>query len=144
MTHRRNLLTAAATLAAALVASTAAAPALAAPSNANTFVLDLSCTDGNTYAVTVVGKAAQPAAAHVLGANSVLIPTAFQFRVTVFDAGGNVIDEATPPLEVVRGRSGTHRDTMSCTFTQTETENLPGVGLVTVRLDGTVHAYTPH
>jgi hypothetical protein len=33
---------------------------------------------------------------------------------------------------------------MSCTFAQTETEDIPGHGPVTIQLDGTVDAYRAH
>src|SRR5262245_2662975 len=125
MSPRRTILMLAAPLAAALAAPAVAAPAVAEPTNANTFVLDLSCSDGRHYPITVVENAAQHAAAHLLDTNSVLIPTAFQFHFTVIDADGNVVDEVTPPLDVVQGRSGAQHDTMSCTFEQTQTEDLP-------------------
>jgi hypothetical protein len=40
--------------------------------------------------------------------------------------------------------SGTQHDTMSCTFTQTETEELPCLGEVTIHVDGYVDAYRAH
>ena len=33
---------------------------------------------------------------------------------------------------------------MTCTFSQYETEDIPGLGEVTIRVDGTVDAYLPH
>ncbi len=121
-----------------------AGPAAAAPVNGNTFVLDLSCSDGADYAVTLVDNASDAAPAHIVDGNGVLIPTAFQFHITVIDADGNVVEETTPPLEIVRGHSGAQHDVMSCTFAQTETEDIPGHGQVTIRLDGTVDAYRAH
>ena len=144
MTLPRIMVAAAAALAAAIGGSTAAAPAAAAPSNGNTFVLDLSCSDGQHYPITLVDKAAQPSAAHLLDRNSVLIPTAFQFHIVVLDSVGRVVEEVTPPPQIVRGRSGEHHETMSCTFAQTHNETLAGVGEVTIRLEGTVHAHSPH
>lgn len=121
-----------------------AGPAVAAPSNGNTFALDLSCSDGADYPVTLVDTSADAAPAHLVDNTSVLIPTAFQFHITVIDADGNIVDEISPPLEVVHGSSGAHHDTMSCSFAQTETEDIPGVGPVTIRVDGTVDAYRAH
>lgn len=74
----------------------------------------------------MVENAAQPAAAHLVNGSSVLIPTAFRFPFTTLDANGHVLDEITPPLEVVRGKSGEYHDTMSCTFAQTQVEEIPG------------------
>jgi hypothetical protein len=130
--------------AALLGLAVAAGPAAAAPYNDNTFVLDLSCSNGADYTVTLVDNSADQAPAHLVDSTSVLIPTAFQFHIIVIDADGNVIDEVTPPREVVRGSSGAQLGTMTCTFAQTETEDIPGVGEVTLHLDGTVDAYLPH
>ena len=121
-----------------------AGPAVAAPDNGNTFVLDLHCSDGADYTVTLIERSADPAPAHLLASTSVLIPTAFDFHITVIDADGNVIDEITGPHEIVRGRSGEQHDTMSCTYAQTETVEAPGSGEVTVQLDGRVEAHLAH
>jgi hypothetical protein len=122
----------------------AAAAGPAAPYNDNTFVLDLSCSNGAEYTVTLVDNSSDAAPAHLVDNTSVLIPTAFQFHITVFDADGNVVDEVTPPPEIVHGNSGEQHDTMSCTFSHTETEDIPGAGQVTIQVDGTVDAYLPH
>ena len=87
--------------AAVLGSAALAAPATAAPSN-NTFELGLDCSDGQQYTVTLVEHSDDAAAAHLVASRSVLIPTAFQFHITVFDPAGNVVDEITPP-----GRSST-------------------------------------
>jgi hypothetical protein len=130
--------------AALLGLAAAAGPAAAAPYNGNTFVLDLHCSNGADYAVTIVDNSADPAPAHLVDSTSVLIPTAFQFHIIVIDADGNVVDEVTPLREIVRGMSGEQHDTMSCSFAQTETDYIPGVGEVTLLLDGTVDAYQAH
>ncbi len=56
---------------------------------------------------------------------------------------GTVIDESTTPVQTVHGSSGSHLDTISCTFTQSETADLPGLGAVTIVLEGRVDAFRP-
>jgi len=144
MSLHRTRLIAAAVPAAVLALASAAGPAVAAPYNANTFVLDLSCSNGAHYSVTLVDNSADAAPAHLVDSTSVLIPTAFQFHIVVIDADGNVVDEISPPQRSVHGSSGAQHDTMSCTFTQTETEDIPGVGEVTIHVTGTVDAFLAH
>ena len=108
-------------------------------------MLDLACSNDEHYTVTLVEGADDAAAAHLVTGNSMMmIPTAFQFHITVVHSDGTVLDEVTSPREVVHGSSGLKQDTMSCTFGQTETENLPGTGEVTIHVVGTVDAYLPH
>ena len=137
-----TLLTALAPLA-LLGVATAAVPASAAPFNGNTFLLDLSCSDGSHYAVTLVDHTDDAAPAHLVDSPGVLIPTAFTYHITVLDAEGAVVDDFTTPPASVHGRSGANLDTMTCTFAQTETEDVPGVGEVTVVIEGTVDAFRP-
>jgi len=144
MSLHKTRLIAAAVPAAVLALASAAGPAVAAPYNANTFVLDLSCSNGADYSVTLVDNSADAAPAHLVDSTSVLIPTAFQFHIVVIDADGNVVDEISPPQRSVHGSSGAQHDTMSCTFAQTETEDIPGVGEVTIHVTGTVDAFLAH
>jgi len=116
--------------------------ALAAPNNANTFVLNLECSNGQEYAVTVLEPAPDRAAVHVVDSRSVLIPSVFQWHVVVTDAHGNILDESTPPPELVHGRSGEQFKTIECTFSQTAHHDSPDGGY-TVRVDGTVQAFDP-
>lgn len=46
-----------------------------------------------------------------------------------------------PPQKRVRGRSGAPHETISCSFAQIENEDIPQVGPITIKLDGTVDAY---
>lgn len=143
MTLRRTILTIAATLAATLAASAGAAPALAAPHNANTFTLDLACSDGHDYSITLLETTPEQPAVHIVGTTSVLVPTAFQWHVVVTDAEGNVLDETTSPPETVHGKSVDQLDTTECTFTQFAYHDFPDVGPVTIKVEGTVWAYLP-
>ncbi len=114
-------------------------PALGAPDNANTLVLDLGCTDGQHYSITVLEPTPDQAAAHVVNGTSVLIPTVFQWHIVITDTDGNVLDESNPPPELVHGHSAAQLDTIECTFTQTAHHEA-----YTVQVDGTVQAYLPH
>jgi hypothetical protein len=143
MTLRRTILTITATLAATLAASAGAAPALAAPHNANTFTLDLTCSDGHDYSITLLETTPEQPAVHIVGTTSVLVPTAFQWHVVVTDAEGNVLDETTSPQEMVHGRSVDQLNTTECTFIQFAYHDFPDVGPVTIEVDGTVWAYMP-
>lgn len=143
MTMHRRLLTA---LASAFLLSGAQAAlamtAQAAPQGANTFTLDVTCSDGNDYEVTLVDTAPDRAAVHVVGATTVLVPTAFQWHVVVTDDEGVVLDESTSSLEPVHGRSVERLDTVECTFSQVahhETDSGP----MTITVDGTVWAHKP-
>jgi hypothetical protein len=141
---RKCLTRAAIVVALAAGAAGFAAPATAGPDNTNTFPLDLSCSNGEQYTITVLENASQQAAVHVIGSTSVLVPTTFRFRTTVTDAGGTVLDDSTTPLESVHGASSAHHDTMECVFTQFAYHDWPEVGPVTIEVDGTVEAYIPH
>ncbi len=143
MTVRRIIRTAAAALAATLAAFTAAAPAVAAPDNGNTFTLDLGCSDGHDYSITLLTTTPEQPAVHIVGTTSVLVPTAFQWHVLVTDADGNVLDETTSAPESVHGGSVDRLDTIECTFTQFAHHDWPDVGPVTIEVDGTVDAYVP-
>ena len=115
----------------------------AAPDNANTFTLDISCADGSAFVITVLAPTPERAATHVVGSTSVIVPTRFQWHVVVTDGSGQVIDESTSPPEPVHGRSGEHLDTVECTFTQFAHHDWPDIGPVTIEVDGTVDAYVP-
>ncbi len=138
MTLRRIILTSTAMLATAAGTS----PAFAAPHNANTFTLELACSDGNDYSVTLLQTTPEQPAVHIVGTSSVLVPTSFQWHVVVIDAEGNVLDETTSPPENVHGRSVDQLPTIECTFTQVAHHNLPD-GPVTIEVDGTVWAFAP-
>lgn len=143
MTLRRTFLRLGVTLAAMLAASVGAPGALAAPNNANTIMLDVACSDGHDYSITLLEITPDQAAAHIVGSTSVLIPSAFQWHLVVTDAEGNVLDETTSPLEMVHGRSVDRLDTLECTFTQFAHHDFPDVGPVTIQLSGTVWAHKP-
>lgn len=126
-----------------MAAAGVSAPALAAPHNTNTFPLELACSAGQRYTVTVLEPTPETAAVHMVGSTSVLIPTLFQWHVLVTDATGTVLEESSPPPQLVHGRSAERLDTMECTFTQVAHHDWPDVGAVTIQVDGTVHAYRP-
>ena len=130
------------TLLGTLGLSAATPVAMAAPNNANTFVLNLECSNGQEHAVTVLEPAPDRAAVHVVDSRSVLVPTVFQWHVVVTDAHGNILDESTPPPELVHGRSGEQLKTIECTFSQTAHHDSPEGGY-TVRVEGTVQALDP-
>lgn len=71
-----------------------------------------------------------------------LVPTVFQWHIVVTDAHGNILDESTPPPELVHGRSGGQLKPIECTFSQTAHHDSPDGGY-TVRMDGTVQAFVP-
>lgn len=125
-------------------AALAAQPAAAGPLNGNTFTIDLSCSDGRQYPISVLDPAADQAPGHLIGGTSVLIPVAFAFDVTVLDSAGTVVEHFSSPLEPVRGRSGDRHDAMTCTYAQTETEPAPDGGEYTIVLNGTVLARVAH
>jgi len=141
MSHRWTLLSIASVPAIALGVALSGGPAAAAPANANTFLVDLSCSNGQQYTISLLDPAADPAVGHVVDGTAVLIPTAFQFDITVLDAAGNVLDQISSPVDAVRGGSGQRHDVMTCTFSDTETEQGPGGEVVTIRVDGTVQGY---
>jgi hypothetical protein len=119
----------------------AAPAALADPANANTFALELSCSNGEHPTVTVLETAPEQPAVHVVNSTSVLIPTTFQWHVLVTDSAGTILEETTSPPEQVHGRSGEQLDTIQCTFAQFAHHDWPDVGPVTIEVDGTVDAY---
>lgn len=139
MTAHRAFLT----VASVLALFVAPAPALAAPDNGNTFSLDLACSDGHDYDITLLETSSDPAAVHIVGTSSVLVPTAFQWHVVVTDAEGSVLDETTSPPEAVHGRSVDRLHTVECTFTQVAHHDNPDTGSLTITIDGTVWAYLP-
>lgn len=141
MNVNRIIVTIAATLA---ISAGTAAPVLAAPDNDNTFTLDLTCSDGNAYTVTLLQTTPEQPAAHIVGTTSVLVPAAFAWHVVVTDdSEGTVLDETTSPPEAVHGRSVDRLDTVECTFTQFAHHDWPQVGAVTIATTGTVSAYIP-
>jgi hypothetical protein len=91
--------------------------------------------------VTLVDTASDSTPAHLVAGRGVLVPTVFQYHLTVFDQDGNVVDDFTTPPVSVHGSSGAHLPTMDCTFAQTESGTVPGVGEVTVLIQGTVSAF---
>ena len=120
-----------------------ASGASADPNNANTFPLDLNCANGQHHTVTVLAPAPEEAAVHIVDSTAVLVPTRFQWHMLVTDAAGHVLDETSTPPDAVHGRSVEHLETVECTFTQFAHHEWPGVGAVTIRVDGTVDAYLP-
>ncbi len=122
----------------------AAPSASADPVNQNTFLLDLACSDGQIYTVTVSNPDVEQPAVHLVDSTSVLVPTTFAWHVLVTDASGGVLDESTSAPEVVHGRSVDRLDTIECTFAQYAYHDWPDVGPVTIEVDGTVQAYRPH
>lgn len=118
--------------------------ASADPDNSNTFPLDLSCSNGQDYTITVLATAPEQAAVHVVDGPSVLVPTTFAFHTLVTaDDTGAVLDETSTPPMAVHGRSGEQLDTFTCTFAQFAHHVWPDVGAVTIEVDGTVEAYVP-
>lgn len=126
---------------AAVVAGTG--PAQAAPANGNTFTLDLACSGGNAYSVTLLETTPEQAAVHVVGTTSVLVPTAFAWRVVVTNAQGAVLSETTSPPVAAHGASAGGLDTVECTFTQFAHHDFPEIGPVTIATTGTVSGYLP-
>lgn len=123
----------------------AVSPAAADPNNANSFPLDLTCSNGQEYAVTVMATTGDQPAVHVVDSTSVLVPTNFRFHLRITaDADGTVLDESDTPPETVHGRSGDRLDTFECTFAQFAHHVWPDVGAVTIEVDGTVQGYLPH
>lgn len=144
MTTPRTVLTTAATLALTLAAAPSlAAPALAGPHNPNTITVNLACSNGHDFAITMLQTSPDRAAVHIVGTTSVLVPTAFQWHVVRTDSAGTVLDEHTTPRQSVHGRSVERLDTIVCTFTQITHHHLPDTGPVTLTIDGTVWAHTP-
>ena len=88
--------------------------------------VDLACSNGQTYPISVVEPSADQWAGHLVAQPGVLIPTAFQFDVTVLAADGTVIDRFSTPVDLVRGRSEAHHDVMTCTFSQTDDRRRSG------------------
>ena len=143
MSPRSTLLLTAALPAVALGVALSAGPAAAVPGNANSFLIDLGCSNGQHYTISVVEPSADQSAGHLVAQPGVLIPTAFQFDVTVLDEDGAVVDQFSSPVDLVRGRSEAQHDVMTCTFSQTETDVAPDGSALTIRLDGTVRALLP-
>ena len=139
MTARRAVLTVVAFAALCIVG----APAYAAPGNANTFTLDLNCSDGHEYDITLVQTSSDRAAVHIGGTTSVLVPTAFRWHVLVTDDQGHVIDESLSSREPVHGASVDRLDTRECRFTQVAYHDDPATGRVTITIEGTVWAHLP-
>jgi hypothetical protein len=146
--HRRpaalvgGALALAALLSAPGVSAATGPAASAAPNNANTLVLDLECSNDRHYVITVVEPAPDRAAVLVMDSRAVLTPTVFQWHIVVTDDNGNILDETTPPPQLVHGRSAEHHATMTCTFAQTAHHDSPDGGY-TVRVEGTVQAFDP-
>jgi hypothetical protein len=139
MTAHRAVLAIAALAALSVVAE----PAYAAPHNANTFTLDLTCSDGRNYDITLMQTSSDRAAVHVVDTTSVLVPTAFRWHVVVTDDQGRVLDESLSALEPVHGASVERLDTVQCSFIQFAYHDDPGTGAVTIAIDGTVWAHLP-
>jgi hypothetical protein len=100
------------------------------------------CDNGVTYQATVNGNGVFTPA-HDIASTSILVPTAFgEFHGTVTDSDGNVIDQFSDP-PVVKGNSGNHArtTTTSCTFTLTESFEDPGLGLLTLTVEGSVTGF---
>ena len=93
MSPRSTLLLTAALPVVALGVALSAGPAAAAPGNANSFLIDLGCSNGQHYTISVVEPSADQSAGHLVAQPGVLIPTAFQFDVTVLDEAGAVVDQ---------------------------------------------------
>jgi hypothetical protein len=128
-------------LAIALATATTAA---ADPSNGNTFMLELACSNGQHYAITLLQTAPEKAAVHVVDGPSVLVPTTFSWHtLTTVDETGAVLGETSTPPEAIHGRSAEQLETLSCTFSQFAHHVWDGVGAVTIEVDGTVEAFLP-
>ena len=100
----------------------AAAPANADPKG-ETF--PLVCNNGETYDVTTNGNGNFTPAHNADGTN-VFIPLAFgEFKGTVTDAQGNVVDSFSEPgIEKGKGNAGKNATaTISCTFSFSGTED---------------------
>ena len=83
MSPRSTILLSAAVPVVALGVALSAGPAAAAPANANSFLIDLGCSNGQSYTISVVEPSADQSAGHLVAQPGVVIPTAFQFDVTV-------------------------------------------------------------
>jgi len=123
------------------LAMAAATGTAAAPANPNAMVLDLSCSNGQRYSVSVIRPAGERAAVRVLESTSVLVPTAFQWHTVMTDDEGAVLDESTTPMYPVHGQSDPWLDTMTCTFLQVAHHVLPEGGVLTIQVEGTVRAH---
>jgi hypothetical protein len=105
-------------------------------------VVPVVCDNGVTYEVAVNGNGAFTPA-HDLASTTILVPTAFgEFRGTVTDSDGNVIDEFVDP-PMTKGSSGNHAraTTTSCTYTITDSFDDPELGLLTFTGEGSVTGF---
>ena len=143
MSPRSTLILSAAVPVVALGVALSVGPAAAAPANANSTLIDLACSNGQSYPISVVEPSADQSAGHLVAQPGVVIPTAFQFDVTLLDEAGAVVDQFSSPVDLVRGRSEAQHDVMTCTFSQTETDVAPDGSALTIQLDGTVRAFLP-
>lgn len=129
---------------ATLACSAVGGAAQAAPYNSHTFDLQLGCDDGSTYLLSVIDNQGQ-SPGHDENSTSVFIPTDFgEFRITVSDLEGNVLDEEVAPPEVSHGRSAEQVTTLHCSFSQSEVETIPEVGQVLIHVEGTVDGFLSH
>ncbi len=109
-----------------------AAPASADPRKGE--VIPLTCDNGQQYTIVVNGNGAFTPG-HVVDSTSVFVPLSFgPFTGTLTDANGKVVETFTEPGES-KGQSGKRaRNTVTCSFTFTGTENgltFTGSGTVT-------------
>jgi hypothetical protein len=105
----------------ALAAALAAGAAPAAPTNApNATVVTLECGSAGTFDVVVNGNG-QWTPGHLLSGNGVVVPLSFgEQSITVRDAEGNVVDEATQPaMSKGHGARARGREQVTCNFTAT-------------------------
>ena len=109
-----------------------ASPASAKPTIAkNAELVDLTCTNGATYAIVANGNG-DFTPGHILdGDGRTLVPVAFRFLV-VNENGDVLFDETTAKPGQMNGLSG---DLVDCAFTATETDPESGE---TVTINGTV------
>ncbi|MGY1913927.1 hypothetical protein [Blastococcus sp. SYSU DS0973] len=140
---RRSITLACATTAIVVGGATAATAAPPSPE-----VLELECSNGQTYTVEVRGNGAFTPG-HIIGSTGVLIPTAFgPFTFTAQPPGGDPITVTDPTIET-KGNGNAHgreRQTVTCTFSGTETllEEAEGFSAGTVvNFTGTVTAFIP-
>src|SRR5215203_1153090 len=100
---------------AALACGLLVGTATAGQASPDTQVLDLRCSNGQQYSITVLTTTAEQAAVRVVAGTSVIVPTSFQWHVVVTDAEGTVLDESTTGPYSVHGRSVERLSTVTCT-----------------------------
>ncbi len=115
---RRMIIVACSTAAIVSGGATAATGSPPAPE-----VVDLTCSNGESYTVEVRGNGGFTPG-HVVGSTGVLIPVAFgPFELTAELPDGTIIEQEDPLIER-KGKGeayGRQRQTVTCTYSDTET-----------------------